>query len=165
MTCPKSVKTAAIVSQAFIIVWAVFSLLSVIFQDSFAGFFVPSYYLESTDKIIPVVTIIYCFKGILLSAANILMCKSRRIHAPLIMTAVTIGVFPIITIIARNIQVDYYDGLKVSDIFWRFSAVNDVESLLSNILSAAAIITVAASAVYAYAKKSTEEKTESVFSE
>lgn len=164
MTCPKSVRTAAVVSQAFIIVWAIVSLLAGIFQNSLAGLFVSSYYLENTDKIIPVITIIFCFKGILLSAANILMCKCRSVYAPLIITAVTMGVFPIITTVARSVQFDYYASLG-SELLMRFSSLNSVESLLSDILSTAAIITVAAAAVYAYAKKSTEEKTEPVFSE
>ena len=160
MTCPKSVKTAAIVSQAFIIVWATFSLLSVIFQNSFAGFFASRYYLENSDKIIPVVTIIYCFKAILLSAANFLMCKCKGICMPLIMTAVTMGVFPIITIAANSIQTEYYAGLMGVEPLMRFSAVSGMESMLSNLLSTAAIITVAAAAVYAYAKKNAAEKTE-----
>ena len=164
MTCPKSVKTAAIVSQAFIIVWAVFSLLSVIFQDSFAGFIVPGYYIEYTDNIVPVGTIIYCVKAILLSAANVLMCKCKSIRTPLIMTAVTMGVFPIIVMIAYRIQLVYYSGLYSNNAS-RFIAVNNLESNLAKLLNTAAIITVAAAAVYAYAKKSTEEKTESVFSE
>lgn len=164
MTCPKSVKTAAVVSQAFIIVWAVLSLLAVIFQNSFAGFFISRHYLENSDKIIPVVTIIYCFKAILLSAANVLMCKCQSIRTPLIMTAVTMGVFPVIVSITINIQVDYYSEVN-SNIVSHFFAVNSVESLLSNLLSTAAIITVAAAAVYAYAKKNTLEKSEEIVQE
>ena len=83
MTCPKSVRTAAVVSQAFIIVWVVLSLLSVIFQNSFAGFFISRHYLENSDKIIPVVTIIYCFKAILLSTANVHLCASAKVFVRL----------------------------------------------------------------------------------
>ena len=160
MRCPKSVRTAAIVSQAFIIVWVVLSFLAVIFQNSFAGFFVSRNYLENSDKIISVVTIIYCFKAILLSAANFLMCKCKGICMPLIMTAVTMGVSPIISIAASSIQAEYYAKLVGTELLVRFSAVSRVDSLLSNLLSTAAIITVAAAAVYAYARKSTLQKSE-----
>lgn len=164
MTCPKSVRTAAIVSQAFIIVWTLLSLLASIFQNSFAGFYVSRHYIENTDKIVPVVTIISCFKGLLLSAANVLMCRGKNVYAPLIMTAVTMGIFPVITSAAHMIQFDYYSNFG-SVIFAKCNAVSSVESMLSNILAVAAIITIAAAAVYAYAKNRTAEKTEAVFTE
>lgn len=151
MTCPKSVKTAAIVSQVFIFGWVLLSLLAIIFQNSFAGLRT-FHYVEKLDKIIPVVTIISCFKGLLLSAANVLMCKGKSVYAPLITTAVTMGIFPFITAVANSIQLDYYADFG-SEAIMKLNAVNVVESMLSNILVAAAIITVAASAVYAYAKK------------
>lgn len=164
MTCPKSVRTAAIVSQAFIIVWTLLSLLASIFQNSFAGFYASRHYIENTDKIVPVVTIISCFKGLLLSAANVLMCRGKNVYAPLIMTAVTMGIFPVITAAAHMIQFDYYSNFG-SVIFAKCNAVSSVESMLSNILAVAAIITIAAAAVYAYAKNRTAEKTEAVFTE
>ena len=164
MTCPKSVRTAAVVSQAFIIVWVVLSLLSVIFQDSFAGFIIPGHYIEITDKILPVGTIIYCIKAILLSAANFLMCKCKSIRTPLIMTAVTMGVFPIIVMIAYRIQLGYYSGLYSNNAS-RFIALNSLESNLAKLLNTAAIITVAAAAAYAYARKKYREKTETAFEE
>lgn len=165
MTCPKSVRTAAIVSQAFIIVWTLLSLLASIFQNSFAGFYASRHYIENTDKIVPVVTIISCFKGLLLSAANVLMCRGKNVYAPLIMTAVTMGIFPVITAAASTFRFNYYSTTLGSVAFMKCSAVNNVESMLSNILGTAAIITVAAAAVYAYAKNRTAEKTEAVFTE
>lgn len=152
MICPKSVRTAAIVSQVFIIVWTLLSLLASIFQNSFAGLYISRYYIENIDKIAPVVTIINCVKGLLLSAANVLMCRGKNVYAPLIMTAVTMGIFPVITNVAKMIRFDYYSAFG-SGILAKCNAVNTVELMLSNILAVAAIITVAAAAVYAYAKK------------
>ncbi|MDE6708938.1 MAG: hypothetical protein K2J76_00435 [Oscillospiraceae bacterium] len=83
--------------------------MSSIFQNSLLGLFISNRsVIENAEKILPAVTIINCVKSLVTSAVNILMCKSKCIHAPLIITAVTLGIFPIACSYASRVQILYY---------------------------------------------------------
>ncbi|MCM1382448.1 MAG: hypothetical protein NC192_10945 [Muribaculaceae bacterium] len=165
MTCPKSVRTAAIVSQAFIVAWAVLSFLASVYQKELAyQLFIQSKFIENIGKIVPAVSIALCFEGILLSAANVLMCRGKKVYAPLVTTAVTIGIFPFITVAVNFVR--WNNHLADSNYTVAYvNSVSEIESILSYLLNIAAIITVAAAAVYAYAKNREKEESGESYTE
>lgn len=160
MSFPKSVKIAAIVSQSLVVLWGILSLFSNIFQDNLLKWYVDSYMVENTDKIVSWVVVVRCIAALVISGANILICSRKTVNAPLVMTSVTAGSMPVFLSIFRNrqlIMTVYSDG---ADAVARLSAVQNIESILSYFLSAAMIITIAAGAVYVYAKKNCPEAEE-----
>ena len=160
MPFPKSVKTAAIVSQSLVVLWGVLSLFSNIFQDNLIEWYVGSYVIEDTDKIVSWAVVVRCIVALVISGANILICSRKAVHTPLVMASVTTGIVPLIINGVQNRQVimtAYSDGVDAVE---RLSVVMKIDSILSYFLSAAMIITIAAGAVYAYAKKNCPESEE-----
>lgn len=160
MPFPKSVKIAAIVSQSLVVLWGVLSIFSNIFQDNLLKWYVDSYMVENTDKIVSWSVVVYCIAALIVSAANILICSRKTVNTPVIMASVTTGIVPPIINGVQNrqlIMTAYSDG---ADAVARLSAVMKIDSILSYFLSAAMIITIAAGAVYAYAKKNCSEAEE-----
>ena len=158
MQFPKSVKIAAIVSQAIVVLWGVLSIFSNVFQDSLLKWYVDSYMIENTDKIVSWAVVVRCIAALVISVANILICSRKTVHTPLIMASVTTGIVPPIINGVQNrqlIMTAYSDG---ADAVARLSAVMKIDSILSYFLSAAMIITIAVGAIYAYAKKNCPEE-------
>lgn len=150
---PKSVRTAAIVSQVLLIAWAVFSLTASIFQDNLLALFgIPTSIIEDTEKASSWAVIAMCAANLLLTAANVLICNGKGVHSPIIMSAVTTGLLPVAVTYLNVMQLQIIARLR-ADAFARMSAYNQAVAFLSYLLYAGAIITIAASAVYAYAKK------------
>ena len=161
MPFPKSVKTAAIVSQSLVVLWGVLSLFSNIFQDNLIEWYVGSYVIEDTDKIVSWAVIVFCIAALAVSVSNILICSRKTVHTPLVMASVTFGLMPVFLNIFRNRQLIVTAHLDGVGEVARLSAVQSIESILSYFLSVAMIITIAAGAVYAYAKKNCPEAEES----
>ena len=160
MPFPKSVKIAAIVSQSLVVLWGILSLFSNIFQDNLLKWYVDSYMIENTDKIVSWSVVVRCIAALVISVANILICSRKTVNTPVIMASVTTGKVPPIINGVQNrqlIMTAYSDG---ADAVARLSAVMKIDSILSYFLSAAMIITIAAGAVYAYAKKNCPESEE-----
>lgn len=150
---PKSVKTAAIVSQVLLIAWAAFSIAASIFQDNLLALFgIPTSIIEDTEKASSWAVIAMCVANLLLTAANVLICNGKGVHSPIIMSAVTTGLLPVAVAYLNVLQLQIIARLRGSEAFARMSAYNQVVAFLSYLLYAGAIITIAASAVYAYAK-------------
>ena len=160
MPFPKSVKAAAIVSQSLVVLWGVLSLFSNIFQDNLLKWYVDSYMVENTDKIVSWVVVVYCIAALIVSAANILICSRKTVHTPLVMASVTFGLMPVLLNILRNRQLIMTVHLGGVDEVARLNVVQNIESILSYFLSAAFMIKIAAGAVYAYAKKNCSESEE-----
>ncbi len=151
---PKSARTAAIVSQVLLIAWAVFSLTASIFQDNLLALFgIPTSIIEDTKKASSWAVIAMCAANLLLTAANVLICNGKCVYSPIIMSAVTTGLLPVAVTYLNVMQLQIIARLRGSDAFARMSAYNQAAAFLSYLLYAGAIITIAASAVYAYAKK------------
>ena len=160
MPFPKSVKIAAIVSQSLVVLWGVLGIFSNIFQDNLLKWYVDSYMVENTDKIVSWSVVVRCIAALVISGANILICSRKTVHTPVVMVSVTAGLMPAFANVLINrqlIMTAYSDG---ADAVARLSAVMKIDSILSYFLSVAMIITIAAGAVYAYAKKNCSEAEE-----
>lgn len=164
MACPKSVRTAAIVSQSILILWAALQLLSSIFQKSliFYLYIRDESTLDAVGKVLSWSAIAFCVGDLLFTAANLLMCMGKGRYAPIVISAVTVGLLPVAGryLSLRQNQLTAFIG--GADKLAVISSYNVMVSLLSYLLYAAAIITIAAAAVYAYSKKT--ETAENVIS-
>ena len=159
MPFPRSVKIAAIVSQSVIILWVVLTILASLFQDDLLKFYMDSNTIESTNKTGSWSVIIRCAAAIIVSAANMLICSRKTVHTPLIMTSVTAGLLPVAvnSVSVRQRLIVSMDSIGE---FTRLSAVLNIESVLAYFLSAGLVITVAAGAVYAFARVNCPETDE-----
>lgn len=165
MRCPKSVRTAAIVSQSILILWAALQLLSSIFQKSLLFYFYirDESTIDSVGKVSSWVAVAFCVGNILFTAANLLICMGKGRYAPIVISAVTVGLLPAAGLylsLRQNQLAAFIGGVDKLAVI---SSYNSMVSLLSYLLYAAAIITIAAAAVYAYAKKN--ETAESITDE
>ena len=157
MPFPKSVKTAAIVSQAIVVLWAVLSVLANIFQDNLIESYMDGYLSETTDKITSWAVIVRCIAALIVSGANMLICSRKTVHTPVVMASVTAGLLPFAVnyIAARQAMITAH--LEGANALARLSVVQQIGSTLAYFLSAALIITIAAGAVYSYARKNCPE--------
>lgn len=164
MTCPKSVKTAAIVSQSILILWAALQLLSSIFQKSLLFYFYirDESTLDLVGKVSSWAAAAFCVGNLLFTAANLLMCMGKGRRAPIVISAVTVGLLPAAGLYLSLRQSQLTAFIEGVDKFTVINSYNSMVSLLSYLLYAGAIITIAAAAVYAYAKKNTSEKSEEI---
>ena len=162
MPFPKSVKIAAIVSQAIVVLWAVLSLIASIFQDNLLIYYynMESYIMENTDKITSWAVIVRCIAALIVSGANILICSRKTVHAPIVMTSVTAGAMPLIVRIVTSRQLIVTAHLEGANALARLSVVQQIGSTLAYFLSTALVITVAAGAVYSYARANCPETDE-----
>ena len=158
MPFPKSVRTAAIVSQAIVVLWAVLSFLSSFFQDNFLAYYADSYIIENTDKVTSWAVAVRCIAALAVSGANMLICSRKSVYMPVVMASVTAGLLPFAVSGMNTWQMMLTAHLEGADALARLSMVNQIESVLAYFLSAALIITIAAGAVYAYARKHCTEE-------
>ncbi|MDD6990569.1 MAG: hypothetical protein PUI48_01950 [Oscillospiraceae bacterium] len=75
----------------------------------------------------------------------------KGVFIPLVISSVTTGILPLTVFISNMIRTRLTAGMMGTNALSALSIYSNVLSLLSYLLYAAAIITIAASAVYAYA--------------
>ncbi len=161
VTCPKSVKTAAIISQVILVLWIWLTILSNIFQrtisNQFFGYGLS--YIENIERAFPWTVAAMCIADLVITAANFFICRGKCKIAPLVMTAVTTGILPIVSSFLRLIQFRFVSltEVRVSDRFAILNCAYTIGAMLSYFLYAAAVITIAAAAVYAYSQKGVTE--------
>lgn len=160
MPFPKPVRIAAIVSQAIIVLWVVLTIISSLFQDKLIELFIDSRAIENTEKIGSWSVCVSCIAAIIASVANALICSRKTVYTPLVMTAVTSGLLPVAVNYIAIMQAKTVIYLEGANAVARWSSVQRIESTLSYFLSAALVITIAASAVYVYAQKNFSESGE-----
>ncbi|MCI7766493.1 MAG: hypothetical protein MSJ26_00720 [Oscillospiraceae bacterium] len=148
---PKSVKTAAIASQAILIIWALLLLLSSLFQKNILNELSGGWIYEETEKVFLYSGVFMCIANLAITASNALISKGKRVFMPLVISSVTTGILPIAVLISNLIQTRLTARLMGTEVLAALSLYSNVVNILSYLLYAAAIITIAASAVYAYA--------------
>ncbi len=156
---PKSVRITAIISQIFIIVWAVVSIILSFNQEFFLKQFVGESVLESTSKTESWSVIVYCVASLLLTISNLIMCNDSRFNkngkltlVPLIVSAVTTAVLPIAAGYAVNVQTNLVATVDGVNALVRLSNYNAIVSVLSYLVYAAMIMSIAISSVYTYVR-------------
>ena len=125
-------------------------MLSLVLQDSFV------YGVENTEPVIVVSVIAQAVSGILIIVANLLLVKNKFGVFPLVLSSVSTAIIPIATFTANYVQLKFV-AVKGADYLARFSQVKMTASLILYVLYAAAVITIAASAVFARAKRNIKE--------
>lgn len=146
----KPVKNSAYVSQYLIILWAALTVLSLVLQDSFV------YGVENTEPVIVVSVIAQAVSGILIIVTNLLLVKNKFGVFPLVLSSVSTALIPVATFTSDYVQAKFV-AIKGADYLARFSQVKMTASLILYVLYAAAVITIAASAVFAYTKRNIKE--------
>ncbi len=159
MMCPKSVKIAAIISQVILVLWILLTILSNVFQrtiiDRFFGY---RLYDTENERAFPWTVAAMCIADIVITAANFFICRGKCKIAPLVMTAVTTGILQIVCSFLQTIQLRFVSITEGSESFYIMGCAYTIGEMLSYFLYAAAVITIAAAAVYAYAKKEATEE-------
>ncbi len=154
MACPKSVRTAAIISQVILVLWILLTILSNVFQNNVI--YLLGYRLsdaENIERAFPWTVAAMCIADIVITSADFFICQGKHRIAPLIMTAVTTGILPIADGALSMIQLRFASLTGNDESYIMLHCANSIGAKLSYLLYAAAVITIAAAAVYAYAKK------------
>lgn len=146
----KPVRISAYVSQYLIVLWVALSVLLLILQDSLV------YGVENTESVIVVSVIAQAVSGILIIVANLLLVKNKFGVFPLVLSSVSTALIPVATFTADYVQLKFV-AVKGAYYLARFNQVKTATSLILYVLYAAAVITIAASAVFAYAKRNIKE--------
>lgn len=154
MTCPRSVKTAAVVSQSLLVLWITLQLLLGLFQKQVVLRFtnMSESDFERVGKVVLWAVFALCAADILIMAANLLMCMGKCKIAPLAVSSVTVGLLPFAVSYLIGTQ-NQHAAAEGIDKIAVLGVYGSVVNLLSRILYAGAIVTIAAAAVYAYAMK------------
>ena len=156
---PKSVRITAIISQIFIIVWAAVSLVVSFKQEIFLKLYIDGNILEHTEKSESWAVIVYCVACLLLTISNLIMCNDVRFNksgrltlVPLVASGVTTAVLPAAVRYVNHVQTMLIAQVDGSEALARYSAYNIVVTDLAYFVYAAMVMSIAVSAVYAYAK-------------
>ncbi|MBQ5317858.1 MAG: hypothetical protein J6K17_02035 [Oscillospiraceae bacterium] len=167
---PRCVRITAIISQIFIIVWAVVSLVVSFNQNNLIMYFTGGGGLgsaETAEKITSWATIVYCVSCLLLTISNLIMCNDARFNksgkftlVPIVMSALTTAVLPIAVQYVTTVQMQLVSKVDGSEALARLGVYNRITGALSYLVYAAMIMAIAASAVYTYAKNQNKSVTE-----
>lgn len=167
---PKCVRITAIISQIFIIVWAVVSLIANFKQNSLIMYWTGGGGLgsaETEERITSWSVIIYCVACLLLTISNLIMCNDVKFNKsgkltliPLVASAVTTAALPIAVKWVTTVQNMLVARVESADALARLGVNNEIVSILSYLVYAAMIMAIAASAVYTYAKMQNKSVTE-----
>ena len=159
---PKCVRITAIISQIFIIVWAVISLIASFNQNNIIMYWTGGGGLgsaETDERIMSWAVIVYCAASLLLTISNLIMCNDAKFNksgkltfVPLIASALTTAVLPIAVAHVTKIQFVLVAQVEGADALARISVYNEIIGTLSYLVHAAMVMAIAASAVYTYAK-------------
>lgn len=155
-------RKASIASQIVIIVWTALQLLSSIFQRHVLKIFLTDEQtINEVGKVNSYGALALCFGGLLILAANFLICVKKERIAPLLIASITTALLPMAVERVTNVQniLASYEGM---DTFYVVSSYNNIVNSLSYLLYVGAVIAIAAGAVYIFSKG---EKTVPVKSE
>ncbi|MBP0958123.1 MAG: hypothetical protein J5997_12255 [Oscillospiraceae bacterium] len=148
---PSSVKTATMISQIILIIWAWLLLFSSLFQNNIVSNMSGGQLDSSSEKVVLYSAIIMCIANVAITAANALISKGKGVYMPLTISAAATAVLPgavYCSNVIQSMQMTLLGADKVAQVNIYANVVN----ILSWPLYGAAIMTIAASAVYAYAK-------------
>lgn len=139
-------RNAAITSQVIIILWLAAQLLGSIFKKLLLE---PIYYHDDISKINSWKVIVLCVGGLCMTAANFMICRKKYKKAPLLLSAIAVGLLPIAVQIANVAQLNSITSM-ISEYQTLFLYNMYIVQPLSYLLYAGAAVTIAASAVYAF---------------
>ena len=148
---PGSVKTATMISQIILIIWAWLLLFSSLFQNNIVSNMSGGQLDSSSEKVVLYSAIIMCIANVAITAANALISKGKGVYMPLTISAAATAVLPgavYCSNVIQSMQMTLLGADKVAQVNIYANVVN----ILSWPLYGAAIMTIAASAVYAYSK-------------
>lgn len=153
MTTPKSVKVVSIISLVSIAVWLLAVALIDIFQDNIVSLFIMTSFVGENEHIFLASTMVYIISAAVIAACNILMIYGKTTLIPIICSGTAALLNPIISAAVQNNQIILTAKLQGEYALARTDAILTLSGFASYILNAAFLCTIAASAVYAYAKK------------
>lgn len=148
---PGSVKISTMISQVILIIWAWLLLFSSLFQNNIVSNMSGGQLDSSSEKVVLYSAIIMCIANVAITAANALISKGKGVYMPLTISAAATAVLPgavYCSNVIQSMQMTLLGADKVAQVNIYANVVN----ILSWPLYGAAIMTIAASAVYAYAK-------------
>ncbi len=153
MNTPTPVKITSIAAIVVIGIWAVLSGISIIFQDALLDAQGATEEIINSGTIIPFSLLVelVCAAALIISCT--LMLTGRMKALPLVISAVSAAVSPVLVGIISTTQTVIGGYSKGAVYIARIGTVTRIENMLSYLLSMAAIMTVAAAAVYLYSKK------------
>ena len=167
---PKCVRITAIISQVFIIVWAVISLIASYKQNSLIMYWTGGGGLgsaETDEKVTSWAVIIYCVACLLLTISNLIMCNDAKFNksgkltiVPIVMSAFTTAVLPLAVGYVTKVQSVLVARVEGVDAIARLGVYNEIVDTFSYLVYAAMVMAIAASAVYTYAKMQNNATTE-----
>lgn len=145
-------RKTSIASQIVIIVWTALQLLSSIFQRHVLKLFIADEQtINEAGKVNSYGAVALCFGGLLILAANFLICVKKGRLSPLLIASITTALLPIAAGRAMNVQ-NILAGYEGSDTFYVVSSYNTIVSSLSYLLYVGAVLAIAAGAVYIFSK-------------
>lgn len=148
---PGSVRIAVIVSEIIMVLWVLILLLMSLFQKEIVTVLADGMTIDSSEKLILHSAVIMCIGSVVITGANGLVSKGKGVYMPLVMASVITGLMPIAVYIADTRQ-RIEEAMLGSERLVYLSLFSVPVSLLSWLFYGGAVITIAASAVYAYAR-------------
>lgn len=152
MSTPKSVKIVSIISLVSIGVWVLLVALINIFQDNIASLFIMTSFAGENEHIFLASTMVHVISAAVIAACNILMIKGKTTIIPIIFSGTAAFLNPIIATAVQINQNILTAKLQGEYALARMNAIAQATSSASYILNAAFLSTLAAAAIYAYAK-------------
>ena len=154
MTTSKSVKIVSVISLASIGMWLLAITMIDVFQDNLIAVFYPGNdFSEYTGHIFLASTMVHIISAAVIAACNILMIYGKTKLVPLILSGCAFLIDPLVSTVAHNLQTVLAARLQGEYALAGIRALTTFSGYTSNILNIAFFCTIAASAVYAYAKK------------
>lgn len=148
---PGSVRIAVIVSEIIMVLWVLILLLMSLFQKEIVTALADGMTIDSSEKLVLHSAVIMCIGSVVITAANGLVSKGKGAYMPLVMASVITGLMPIAVYIADTRQ-RIAEAMLGSERLVYLSLFSVPVSLLSWLFYGGAVITIAASSVYAYAR-------------
>ncbi|MBR4095810.1 MAG: hypothetical protein IKK42_00725 [Oscillospiraceae bacterium] len=153
MTTSKSVKIVSVISLASIGMWLLAVALIHTLQDSIAASFIMTSFVGENEQIFLASDVVHIISAAVIAACNILMIYGKTKLVPLILSGCAFLIDPLVSTVAHNLQTVLAARLQGEYALARIGALTTFSGYASNILNIAFFCTIAASAVYGYAKK------------
>lgn len=148
---PGSVRIAVIVSEIIMVLWVLILLLMSLFQKEIVTVLADGMTIDSSEKLVLHSAVIMCIGSVVITGANGLVSKGKGVYMPLVIASIITGLMPIAVYIADTRQ-RIEEAMLGSERLVYLSLFSVPVSLLSWLFYGGAVITIAASAVYAYAR-------------
>ena len=140
-------------SLVSIAVWLLVVALIHTFQDSIAARFIMTSFAGENEQIFLASDAVHIVSAAVIAVCNILMIYGKTNLIPLILSGCVFLINPIIATVAHNLQIILATRLQGEYALARIGALATCSGYASNVLNIAFFCTIAAAAVYAYAKK------------